>query len=60
MRHKGDHFHDPCIVTSLRHRGTVVSQLREIQSGFEIICEPMGRNTCLLYTSDAADDSSVV
>lgn len=45
MRHKGDHFHDPCIVTSLRHRGTVVSQLREIQCGSQIICEPMARNT---------------
>lgn len=45
QRHRGDHFHDPCIVTSLRHRGTVVSQLREIQSGSRIICEPMGRNT---------------
>ena len=45
MRHRGEHFHDPCIVTSLRHRGTVVNQLREIQCGFEIICEPMGRNT---------------
>lgn len=45
MRHKGDHFHDPCIVTSLRHRGTVVSQLREIQSGSQIICEPMARST---------------
>ena len=60
MRHRGEHFHDPCIVTSLRHRGTVVNQLREIQCGFEIICEPMGRNTCLLYTSDAADDSALV
>lgn len=45
QRHKGEHFHDPTIVTSLRHRGTVVSQLREIQTGSRIICEPMGRNT---------------
>ncbi|MBT8423769.1 MAG: mannose-1-phosphate guanylyltransferase/mannose-6-phosphate isomerase [Silicimonas sp.] len=45
MRHKGDDFHDPCIVTSLRHRGTVVSQLREIQSGCQIICEPLARST---------------
>lgn len=45
MRHKGEQFHDPCIVTSLRHRGTVVSQLRDIQSGCEIICEPMARST---------------
>lgn len=45
MRHKGEHFHDPCIVTSLRHRGTVVSQLRDIQSGSQIICEPMARST---------------
>ena len=45
QRHRGDLFYDPCIVTSLRHRGTVVNQLREIQSGFSIICEPMGRNT---------------
>ncbi len=45
QRHRGEHFHDPVIVTNLRHRGTVVSQLREIQSGSRIICEPMGRNT---------------
>lgn len=45
QRHRSEHFHDPCIVTSLRHRGTVVSQLREIQSGSQIICEPMARNT---------------
>ena len=45
QRHSGEAFHDPCIVTSLRHRGTVVSQLREIQSGSRIICEPMARNT---------------
>ena len=45
QRHRGEQFHDPCIVTSLRHRGTVISQLRDIQSGSRIICEPMGRNT---------------
>lgn len=45
MRHKDERFHDPCIVTSLRHRGTVVSQLRDIQSGSQIICEPMARST---------------
>lgn len=45
MRHRGDLFHDPVIVTSLRHRGTVVSQLRDIQCGHEIICEPMARST---------------
>ncbi|MFV2054409.1 mannose-1-phosphate guanylyltransferase [Aliiroseovarius sp. YM-037] len=45
QRHRGERFHEPCIVTNLRHRGTVVSQLREIQSGSQIICEPMGRNT---------------
>ena len=45
QRHRTEDFHDPCIVTSLRHRGTVVSQLREIQCGSQIICEPMGRNT---------------
>ena len=44
-RHTGEHFHDPCIVTGLRHRGTVVSQLRDIQVSSRIICEPMGRNT---------------
>lgn len=45
QRHRGDLFFDPCVVTSLRHRGTAVSQLRDIQSSFSIICEPMGRNT---------------
>ena len=45
QRHSGEGFHDPCIVTSLRHRATVVHQLKEIQSGSRIICEPMARNT---------------
>ncbi len=45
QRHSGEAYHPPCIVTNLRHRGTVVSQLRDIQSDSQIICEPMGRNT---------------
>ena len=44
-RHEGDDFHAPVIVTSLRHRGTVISQLRDIQVEHTLICEPMGRNT---------------
>ncbi|MCC1494901.1 mannose-1-phosphate guanylyltransferase [Cognatishimia sp. F0-27] len=45
QRHRGPLYHDPVIVTGVTHRGTVVKQLREIQSGSQIICEPMGRNT---------------
>ncbi|MEM9972056.1 MAG: sugar phosphate nucleotidyltransferase [Pseudomonadota bacterium] len=44
-RHQGSDFHAPVIVTSLRHRGTVISQLRDIQCDSQLICEPMGRNT---------------
>ena len=33
------------LVITLFLGGTVVSQLREIQSGSQIICEPMARST---------------
>lgn len=45
QRHRGALYHDPVIVTGVTHRGTVVKQLREIQAGAQIICEPVGRNT---------------
>ena len=45
QRHRGAQYHEPCIVTGAQHRGTVARQLREIQSGGRILCEPMGRNT---------------
>ncbi len=45
QRHRGAVYQDPVIVTGVTHRGTVVKQLREVQSGAQIICEPMGRNT---------------
>lgn len=45
QRHRGAIYHDPVIVTGAIHRGTVVKQLREIQSKAQIICEPVGRNT---------------
>ena len=45
QRHRGPLYHDPVVVTGVTHRGTVVKQLREIQSGARMICEPMGRNT---------------
>lgn len=45
QRHRGALYHDPVVVTGVTHRGTVVKQLREIQSSAKIICEPMGRNT---------------
>ncbi|MFW2544247.1 mannose-1-phosphate guanylyltransferase [Primorskyibacter sp. 2E107] len=45
QRHSGPVYNDPVIVTGVTHRGTVVKQLREIQSNAQIICEPMGRNT---------------
>ncbi len=45
QRHRGPVYQDPVIVTGVTHRGTVVKQLREIQSQAQIICEPLGRNT---------------
>ncbi len=45
QRHRGLAYHEPTIVTGLHHRGTVTMQLREVQSGGRIICEPAGRNT---------------
>ncbi len=45
QRHQGELFNQPCIVTSLRHRGIVKKQLGEIQSGGQIICEPVPRST---------------
>lgn len=45
QRHKSECFNDPVVVTGLQHRGTVVKQLREVQTQAQIICEPIGRNT---------------
>jgi len=45
QRHRGPVYQNPVIVTGVIHRGTVVKQLREIQSKAQIICEPVGRNT---------------
>lgn len=45
QRHRGPVYQAPVIVTGVIHRGTVVKQLREIQSKAQIICEPVGRNT---------------
>lgn len=45
QRHRGPHYHEPCIVTGVQHRGTVAQQLRDIQSSARVICEPAGRNT---------------
>ncbi|MBS0123414.1 mannose-1-phosphate guanylyltransferase [Thetidibacter halocola] len=45
QRHRGALYHDPLIVTGVTHRGTVVQQLREVQVGARILCEPKGRNT---------------
>ncbi|WP_108483581.1 mannose-1-phosphate guanylyltransferase [Oceaniglobus ichthyenteri] len=44
-RHCGEGFEPPVIVSSVRHRNTVTSQLREIDSPAQFIYEPMGRNT---------------
>lgn len=45
QRHRGPQFHDPIVVTNQRHSDLVQQQLAEIQSGGQIISEPLGRNT---------------
>jgi mannose-1-phosphate guanylyltransferase/mannose-6-phosphate isomerase len=45
LRHVGDGYAEPTIVSGIRHRDTVAAQLREIGVTARIILEPMGRNT---------------
>jgi mannose-1-phosphate guanylyltransferase/mannose-6-phosphate isomerase len=45
QRHRGALFHDPIVVTNLRHVDMVRQQLDDIQCGGQIIAEPCGRNT---------------
>ena len=45
QRHRGTWFHDPIVVTNLRHADMVRQQLDEMQCGGQIIGEPVGRNT---------------
>ena len=54
---KSSLFKKPIIVTSERYLGLVNNSL--LRTGIEaekIILEPEAKNTCLLYTSDAADE----
>jgi mannose-1-phosphate guanylyltransferase/mannose-6-phosphate isomerase len=45
LRHSGDGYQMPTIVSSIRHRETVTKQLSEIGKVAQVIHEPMGRNT---------------
>ncbi|QBF30866.1 mannose-1-phosphate guanylyltransferase/mannose-6-phosphate isomerase [Thalassococcus sp. S3] len=44
-RHSGPVFEKPVVVSSVRHRKTLINQLSEIRADAQIILEPMGRNT---------------
>ncbi len=44
-RHRGEGYEAPIIVSALRHRDTIASQLAEIGVQADVIHEPMGRNT---------------
>jgi len=44
-RHRGEGYDKPCIVSAVRHRETIASQLAEINCDAQVIHEPMGRNT---------------
>ncbi len=45
QRHRGEMYHQPCIVTGQMHRATASEQLNDLQIRGRMICEPMGRNT---------------
>jgi len=44
-RHRVEGYTAPCIVSALRHRETIASQLAELHCQAQVIHEPMGRNT---------------
>jgi len=44
-RHRGEGYEQPVIVSAIRHRETIASQLAEIAVEADVIHEPMGRNT---------------
>jgi mannose-1-phosphate guanylyltransferase/mannose-6-phosphate isomerase len=45
LRHVGEGYAEPTIVSGMRHRATLAAQLREIGVTARVILEPMGRNT---------------
>jgi mannose-1-phosphate guanylyltransferase / mannose-6-phosphate isomerase len=45
LRHQGDGYGRPIIVSALKHRATIAAQLAEIGVDAQVIHEPMGRNT---------------
>lgn len=45
LRHVGEGFAEPTIVSGMRHRETLAAQLAEIGVKARVILEPMGRNT---------------
>ena len=44
-RHRGQGYEQPVIVSAIRHRDTIASQLAEMNVTADVIHEPMGRNT---------------
>ena len=47
----------PYLICNEEHRFLAAEQLRTLGiDNASILLEPVGRNTCLLYTSDAADE----
>ncbi len=44
-RHRGQGYQPPVVVSAIRHRETIASQLAEINCTADVIHEPMGRNT---------------
>ena len=57
LRLDGLHTAAPSIICNEDHRFMVAEQLRQLTvKNASILLEPVGRNTCLLYTSDAADE----
>lgn len=45
LRHVGEGYAEPTIVSGMRHRSMLAAQLREIGITARVILEPMGRNT---------------
>ncbi len=45
LRHRGEGYGRPVVVSSVRHRATVAAQLADIGVAATVIHEPMGRNT---------------
>jgi mannose-1-phosphate guanylyltransferase/mannose-6-phosphate isomerase len=45
LRHQGEGYGKPIIVSAMKHRATITAQLAEIGVDATVIHEPMGRNT---------------